>query len=254
MASNRYEEIFEVNAHMTDADGICRASEVLRLLQEAANRQLEHRGPTEADLRAQGRAFLLSRISVSILRPLRAYEKVVTASWPCPSSRGFSFDRNYALDLLAPDGSRTPAACAVSQWALIGTADKKLLRVEDGGVDYVHDEAVSAALPLRFRIPRDAVLTEVGRKEILYSDADKNRHMNNTHYPDLYCDRLPMEGRRVSAFSVAFLSEAPLGDVLSVERTASPDADGVYYFRTRRLSDGAVNTEAMVKLTEPERG
>jgi acyl-ACP thioesterase len=96
----------------------------------------------------------------------------------------------------------------------------------------------------------EVTLEPVGEKTVRYSDIDTNRHLNNTHYCDLYCDHLPMEGKRVAALSVAFLKEAPLGETVTVLRTEAPDENGVYYFRTVRCSDGAVNTEAMVLLTD----
>lgn len=240
----KYSETFETNVHMTDAGGNCRASEILRLMQEAANRQLEHRGPTMAELRAQGRAFILSRISVDIHRTVAAYEHLDSVSWPCSTSRGASFDRCYRL----VDEKGAAAAQASSQWALLDVESRRLIRYENSGVDYADDDQTQVTIPLRFRIPKDAELIEVGRKEILYSDADKNMHMNNTHYPDVYCDRLPMEGMRVSAFAIAFLREAPLGDTITVFRTKEPDENGIYWFRTVRSSDSTVNTEAAVQL------
>ncbi len=247
-AQNRYEEEFEVTAHMTDADDVCRASEILRFLQEAANRQLEHFGPTAAQLYEQKRAFFLSRISIDIERPLHAYDRVLANSWPCTSSHGAVFDRDYALFHKTPDRV-IPAASAVSQWALVDVDTRKLLRVEDSEIFYACADTVSVSIPLRFRIPKDAVLEDAGKKEILYSDVDKNRHMNNTHYPDLYCDRLPMDGMRVASFAIVFLKEAPLGETIRVTRTISPDENGLYYFRTYRTSDGLVNTEAAIRLT-----
>ena len=35
--------------------------------------------------------------------------------------------------------------------------------------------------------------------------------MNNTRYPNLFCDKLPLEGKRLRELSVSYRTEAPLG-------------------------------------------
>ena len=73
--------------------------------------------------------------------------------------------------------------------------------IEKRGVDYGEDAAIETAAPIRFRLPADAPLREVGRHLVTYADVDVNRHMNNTKYADLLCSYLPMDGARVSAMS-----------------------------------------------------
>jgi hypothetical protein len=72
--------------------------------------------------------------------------------------------------------------------------------------------------------------------------------MNNTRYPDMYSNFLPLEGKRIRTLSINYLNEAPMGERLRVER-----ADGIdgytYCFRTVR-EDGKVNTEAEMVLED----
>ncbi len=246
-----FQRPFSVTTHMTDAAGICRASDAIRFIQEAAAMQLEEREPSVTTLNARGQAFVLSRISVDFPHPMHAYERGTVSTWPCPS-KGYVFDRCYTCEVHGLDGSY-PTVSAAAQWALIHAEAHTLVRVEDAEVYYTCEERITPSIPLRFRIPKDTPLSKVGKKEILYSDIDKNMHLNNTRYPDVYCDRLPMQGRRVAAIAIAFLKEAPLGDTLTVYRSdAIPDENDptveVYYFRTVRQSDGQTNTEAVVKL------
>ena len=79
-----------------------------------------------------------------------------------------------------------------------------------------------------------------------YDRVDVNRHMNNTNYPDMLAEFLPMEGRRVRRMILNFQKEAPMKECLTVRRAF---ADDTYYFRTLR-EDGTVNIEAEVTLTE----
>ncbi len=233
----------DVMVHMSDDNRVCRAADLMRFMQEAATRQLEVLGPNLTTLQSQGRAFIMSRIAIDFPEPIYTFDTVQCTTWPCASSRGACFDRHFEVFC----GEKT-AARAASQWAFLDYKNQKLLRVEDADVYFTRDEIVTTTLPLRFRIPKDAPLTTVGEKTVRYSDIDTNRHLNNTHYCDLYCDYLPMDGKRIAALSIAFQKEAPLGETVTVLRTEEPDENGIYYFRTVRQSDGAVNTEAMVRL------
>ena len=235
----------DIMVHMSDANRVCRAADLMRLMQQSATRQLEELGPNLTTLQSLGRAFILSRISIDFPAPVHTYDRVACTTWPCSSSRGASFDRCFEIFF-----GEIPVARAASQWAFLDYQNQKLLRVEDAGVYFTRDENITPSLPLRFRIPKDANLIAVGEKTVRYSDIDTNRHLNNTHYCDLYCDYLPMDGKRVAALSIAFQKEAPLGETITVLRTEEPNDGGIYYFRTVRQSDGAVNTEAMVKLTD----
>ncbi len=234
----------DIMIHMSDANRVCRAADLMRFMQESATRQLEALGPNLDTLQSLGRAFILSRISIDFPSPVHTFEKVRCTTWPCSSSHGATFDRHFEIFC-----GETPVACAASQWAFLDYKNQKLLRVEDADVYFTRNEVVTPTLPLRFRIPKDANLIPVGEKTVRYSDIDTNRHLNNTHYCDLYCDYLPMDGKRIDALSISFQKEAPLGETIAVLRTEEPDENGIYYFRTVRGSDGAVNTEAMVRLT-----
>ena len=90
----------------------------------------------------------------------------------------------------------------------------------------------------------------VGERQVFWSDTDFNRHMNNTRYPDVICDFLPpeaMEGKALSALSVSYMKEAPLGDVLQISRAPVPDTDGSYLFKAVR-GDGEICFEAQISF------
>lgn len=239
----RYEYSADVMVHMCDDARICRPADLMRFMQESATRQLEALGPDTETLRALGRAFILSRISIDFPTPVRTFSRVRCTTWPCTSSRGAAFDRCFEIF----DAQGAVAARAVSQWAFLDYRNHRLLRGEDVDLSFARDEQVEVSLPLRFRIPKDAVLAQIGERRVCYSDIDTNCHMNNTRYCDLYCDFLPMAGARVTALSVVFAKEALPGDTITVLRTESPDTPGLFYFRTL-CPDDSVNTEATVRL------
>jgi acyl-ACP thioesterase len=93
-----------------------------------------------------------------------------------------------------------------------------------------------------------SVIKELGTYTVNYGDLDQNCHMNNTRYPDMYSNFLPLDGMRIKSISINYKNEARRGERLRVERADGADGK-TYYFRTLR-TDGLVNTEAEIELEE----
>lgn len=225
--------------HDVDHNGVVRMSSLMKYIQSAAQTQLTLNGMSYEELRNMKRAFILSRIKLEFTEPVRAYEHITAVTYPC-DSRGYSFLRCYALE---KDG-RTIGR-AVSMWALIDTDTRSLVRVNDFELGLQTHEPHSLALT-RFTMP--SVIKELGTYTVNYGDLDQNCHMNNTRYPDMYSNFLPLDGMRIKSISINYKNEARRGERLRVERADGADGK-TYYFRTVR-TDGLVNTEAEIELEE----
>ena len=232
-----YKRQLEVDVHDIDINGVARASALMRYIQSAAQYQLTDNGMSYDMLKKQSRAFILSRIKIEFLEPIRAYEPLTAITYPC-ESRGYSFLRCYKLKR-----DEKTVARAASIWALIDTGTHALVRVND------FDLGLATYTPLDIapgRIVMPSEMNEVGKYPVTYGMIDQNRHMNNTTYPDMYASFLPMESRMISSISINFSNEAPMGDTLTVLRG---EKDGIYYFKTLR-NDGKINTEAEIHLAQ----
>ena len=225
--------------HDVDYNGVIRTSSLMKYIQSAAQTQLTLNGMSYDELKDMKRAFILSRITMEFTEPIRAYQNLSAITFPC-DSRGYSFLRCYALER---DG--VTIGRAVSMWALIDTETRALVRVNDFELGLQTHEP--HALPLsRFTMP--SVIREVGTYTVNYGDTDQNEHMNNTRYPDMYANFLPMDGKRIRMLSINYLNEAPRAERLRILRADSIDGY-TYYFRTLR-EDGKVNTEAEIILED----
>ncbi len=227
----------EVDVHDVDFNGVVKTSAILRYLQTAAQCQLTDGGMSYDTLRSRNKAFLLSRLKLEVLRPLRAYAPLTAITYPC-ESRGYSFLRCYALE---SDGE--PVARAISVWALIDTETHGLVRVNDFNLNLPllpQNGLVLGAMKL------PTTLTDVGGYGVHYGDVDQNRHMNNTRYPDMYSNYLPIENKMIRSITINYSNEAKIGEKLRVQRA---EKDGLFYFRTVR-SDGRVNSEAEIELCD----
>ena len=225
----------EVDVHDVDFNGVAKTSSIMKYIQTAAQCQLTEGGMSYDNLKKDKRAFILSRVKLEVLKPLRAYAPLTAVTYPC-ESRGYSFLRCYALE---SDGE--VVARAISVWALIDTETHALVRVNDfdlGLPTLPKNDLILHAMKL------PSALVDVGGYGVHYGDVDQNRHMNNTKYPDMYSNFLPLQNKMIRSITINYSNEAAIGDKLRVQRC---EEGGFYYFRTVR-SDGKINSEAQIEL------
>lgn len=226
-----------VDVHEVDFNGVARASALMRYIQSAAQSQLTEKGKSYDNMKAENRAFLLSRIKMEFTKDIHAYDELTATTFPC-DSRGYSFLRCYTLEKLGRTVGR-----AVSVWALINTETRALVRVND------YDLGLETYQPLDMTLDKMVLpknMEQVGHFTVAYGVIDQNNHMNNTAYPDMYSQFLPLEGKRIESITINYSNEAPRGDKLTVLRAYE---NGIYYFRTLR-TDGKINSEAAIKLID----
>lgn len=232
-----YSKNLTVDGHDVDFNGVARASALMRYIQMAAQDQLTDNGMSYDQLKEKKRAFILSRIKMEIGDAVKEYEPLTAVTFPC-ESRGYSFLRCYKL---VRDG--VTIGRAVSIWAMIDTDTRALVKVSDFDLPLKTYEPLDLALT---RISMPSEMREVGKYTVSYGMLDRNRHMNNTRYPDIYATFLPMDGKRIAEITINYSNEAPEGDTLTVFRG---EAGGYYYFRTVR-SDGKTNSEAEIRIED----
>ncbi len=221
-------ESYEALWHDTDATREMRPSALLAYMQECANHQFRCHAMTLDELRDQkGVGFILSRIAIDFLSPIHAYDGIEVRTATC-EGHGLCFPRRFEV---LRGGEMV--AKAMSQWAMVNVKDRTLVRAAEASLGFGDEEEIAVGMPLRFRIPKEIAMSEVGKRRIVYSDLDYNQHMNNTKYPDMLCDFLP-DGNalRVKGMSLSYYHEAAFGDTLCVQR--GTDGAGRFYFRTKK--------------------
>lgn len=224
-----------VDVHDVDYNGVAKTSSLMKYIQTAAQSQLNDGGMSYDQLKSKGRAFILSRFKMEILQPVRAYEPITAITFPC-ESRGFSFLRCYGIE----QENRTVAR-AISMWALVDTDTRALVPVNNFELGLTLLPPIDMNFE-HLRFP--TTLTDIGGYGVHYGDVDQNRHMNNTKYPDMFSNFLPLDNKMISSILINFRNEALIGEKLRVQRAYE---NGVYYFRTVR-GDGKINSEASISL------
>ena len=226
----------EVDVHDIDFNGVCRASSLLRYMQSTAQLQLNGNNMSYGQLQDMKRAFILSKIKLEFNAPVYAEDLLSAITFPCHST-GFSFLRCFQLKR----GEETVGR-GISVWALVDTSSRALVKVSDFNLGLNTYEPFENLSIERIKMPSQ--IRVAGTYKVNYSDLDRNRHINNTHYPDIFANFLPLENMRISAITINYLHEAKFGEVLTVHMG---ERDGIYYFRTT-LEDGRLNSEAEIEI------
>ncbi len=227
----------EADVHDMDFNGIAKASALMRYIQSTAQSQLTANGYSYDELKEMKRAFILSRIKLEFTENVYAYDKLSAGTFPC-TSHGFTFLRCYKLEKEGRIIGR-----GISAWALVDTERHSLVKVNDFDLGLKTYTPIDMPLS-RIMIPKD--IEKVGEYRVNYADLDQNKHMNNTKYPDMLSNYLPLDKKRIETITLSYMNEATFGELLSVERAYR---DGVYYIRTTKPS-GKVNCEAEITLTD----
>lgn len=237
----KWTEEFRVSSQDCDLNGIVGAGAILRYMQETAVLQMSGQGPSYNALMESGYSFVLSRIGMSLYAPLYAEDRIRVESWAV-ASRGMTYNRCYRIVR-----GENIVAEATAALALIDIQNRKPHRVGEIPTNYSEDVPLELDLPVRFRIPPEAEMKLVGERTVFYADVDRNGHMNNTRYLDMFCSYLPdMHHQRVISALISYAAEAPLGET---EKIYCGLYDGTYYLRSVR-PNGMVNAETEILLEE----
>ena len=227
----------EVDTHDIDFNGVAKASAVMRYIQSAAEAQLTSAGIPYEVLKQRGRAFILSKIKIDIPDTISEGDMLTAETFPA-ESRGFSFLRCYRL---VKDGKAIARAASV--WALVDTESRMLVRVKD------FELGLPTLPPLDLDIGHIDLPSEfvrVGEYRVTYADLDRNMHMNNTRYPDMYSNFLPLFKRRIRTITINYLKEARPDELLTVYLASRGDT---HYIKAVR-SGGEINSVAEIKLCD----
>ena len=240
----KFTQDYTIRWHDTNANREITPSSVLTFMQETTNMHIQTMYPNLEYIRdVLHQAFILTKVYMRFYEPAYAYDKITVETWTGVESRGFTFYRSFAIkknDVVIAD--------ALTTWCLIDTLDHKLLPVNKFENNFVDEESLKVDMPRKIKFPNDKELEFISNRKIVYSDIDYNKHMNNTHYPNMLVDFLPTpEKFRVKELMLSFIKGAIYNDEIKIHRVQDNDT---FYFKTIN-SEGSVCLEAFMK-TEPQ--
>lgn len=198
-------------------------SMILRLLQEAAGRQLEEAGLGYTVLREEHKmVFLLVAVAARIHR-LPVYGETVEAeTWFC-GLEGAKFTRGLRIRV-------NGEVCVElgSHWVLTNPDSHRILRPAGFPDSKAMPVKPNDPLPVPVGKQRPGLLFGehtvapcarcAGKRVARYSDIDSNGHVNNAVYVDMLCDFFPdgFDGHAFSSFNIDFLGEVKEKETIGI--------------------------------------
>ena len=206
--------IFEKLYEVTDdrADRFCRLkpSAILAMLQDGAGCQCRSWGLDWESLAAKNLFWAVTRNRVVIHRLPLVGETVRMHTWPVTPTR-----TAYPRAMEGYDAQGNLLFQVMSLWVLMDIEKRSLVLPGRSGL-VVPGITRGTELPVPGSIlPTPAQQTM--ERRVVYSELDRNGHMNNSRYLDWTMDLLPAEyheAHPLAEFSVAYLSEAREGQTV----------------------------------------
>jgi acyl-ACP thioesterase len=173
-----------------------------------------------------GVAWILMRLKIDVIRMPVLFEEITVETWPQEPKT--LFERDYILR----DGAGNALVNAVSVWILMDMEKREIKRerlFDYGDIPILKERAIDRK-PGKLK-PFDAPKPAYG-KEIRYSDADYNGHINNAKYADYIMDCFDadfLKTHEVKALSINYINEILIGDTLLLQKVANPDNSNAVY-------------------------
>lgn len=186
----KYREDICIPCYQTNQDAVMRPSAFMDLAQEIAYWAAMDLGFGYDTLHVHHTAWVLSRMHLHFITPLRWRDQVSLLTWH-KGGNGLFYLRDFQL--IGPDGQL--ASTGTSSWVVIDERTRRFVRPEDlpstMAVDYEVDNAIEEPSP-KVVMPKEGE-TLVGEHTVSYSDIDIIGHTNNVRYVVWAMDCLPLE-------------------------------------------------------------
>lgn len=199
--------------------GRMKISSILKVTAEVAGYDYVLKGFNHEFLWERGFVFLLSRISIKINSYPTDQTELETCTWE-GGKKGAMFKRQYRIfngDEVCVEGT--------SGWILCNPETRKIYKPSEFPFPQEQDETqiINALEVGRIKAENEAEF--VYNRTVAISDLDSNGHVYNANYADIAVDALTMEeyANNLDNFRINYLSEAVLGDTISVYKSVCSD-------------------------------
>ena len=228
-ASYRKDEVFcepiHVPYHECDGFRNMRLSALMGHMSTIAGEDYDHRGYPHDWLWDNGMVFLVSRMSLRVIRNIKKDEEITLRTYE-RGLKGATFNRNYEI----VDAEGKTVIESKSVWILCNPETRMVLKPKAFPRTPLRNWDAMPDCPEadRLEAPEDAEL--LGERKIVLSDIDWNGHLFNAYYCDISLDFLPLElvKKGVRDLVINFQHEAVLGDKLKIYGKTEGETATVY--------------------------
>ena len=215
--SNLLSKNYQVSTSNVDANNVATSKFLLQAFQDVATLHADHLGFGWDALNADKKLWVVSKIAVDVVRPVRLHDNVVVSTWPAAPNKFFA-DRHYQICL--EDG--TVLVNALSRWVIIDFDTRKMANPMLVSQKYYDGEYLDRSTGVNFaskKVIVDENFAFSYEKVVRWTDLDLNRHVNNANYVDFALDTLDegcLFGKYTSNFELTYHGESRLGDKIQL--------------------------------------
>lgn len=199
-----YRKEFQIRPTEVDRYGRLKPSAMLLYIQQTAGEHSDSYNLTYEALAERGIFWAVIRHKIEVNRLPRVNETISLETWPMPTTR-VAFPRST----VAYDQQGNVLFQSICLWILMDLSNRSMLVPGKSGVEvegFLRGDELSTPksllpLPLTNHTPRTVV----------FSDLDRNGHMNNSRYLDWVQDLLPSDHHRdhpIKELTMCYINEA----------------------------------------------
>jgi len=210
---------YEITDAAVDCFGRLKPSMLLFFCQDVAGHHCKILGADYDTLAQKNLIWAIIRQKVQITRLPRSGETLRIETWPMPTTRTC-----YPRSTVAYDESGKELFRSISLWVLMDRSSRAMILPGKSGVD-VQGLLTGTELATPGSLaPRE--MEQLHKRQVCYTDLDRNGHMNNTKYLDWVSDLLPSSfhhEKKVREFTVCYHAEAREGETLHMSWQVKDD-------------------------------
>lgn len=214
-----YKKEFQVRPTETDRFKRLKLSALLLYIQQVGCEHSNALSYTYESMAQQGIFWAVIRHRLQITRLPLEDEIIHVETWPMPTTRAA-----YPRATVAYDGQGNVLFRSVCLWILMDLKDRSMLLPKNSGVEIegiLRGNELSRPQSLASR-PMEHCLS----RKVVFSDLDRNSHMNNTRYLDWCQDLLDSDfhsSHPPKAVTMCYINEALEGQQLELNYTLDAD-------------------------------
>ena len=229
--SNCFRKDFTVRPTEVDRYGRLKPSAMLLYIQQTAGHHSDSFSLTYDALAQQGIFWAVIRHKIEVTRLPRENETITIETWPMPTTRVA-----YPRSTVAYDQQGNVLFRSICLWILMDLNNRSMLVPGKSGVNvdgFLRGDELSTPKSLA---PKP--LKKVTGRQVVFSDLDRNGHMNNARYLDWTQDLLPSDHHKdhpIKELTMCYINEALEGQKLDL--TWEQDEDGNLAVDIHRAKD-----------------
>lgn len=237
-----------VKSYEVDYNKKLKLNSMFNYMQEAAFNHACSLGAGYEDLLNQGFIWVLSRVSVKIIKYPEWREKINLETWPKGVNKLFAL-----RDFIIRDETNEKVALATTAWLVLDTKSMRPQRVQALRADLPDNQGAFALNEELEKIENQDEFEFEIERTAAYSDIDVNKHVNNAKYVEWIIDSFPKEffsSSSIKSFKLNFLTETKLGDRVVIKRGSYNGLCNVYYIEAINKASGSKIFQSVIEAIE----